>query len=67
MSDGMSEASAFGRQEQAVRDAAHTLAVALKDADTGVRGWSINRADLVEMVNDYLKDEGAPFRLRVSE
>ena len=66
MSDGMSDGAAMGRQEQAVREAAHHLAVALRRADEGVRGWSISRIDIEEIVNGYLKDEDAPFRLRVA-
>ena len=66
MSDGMSDCSAMGRQEQAVREAAYRLAKALKSADDGVRGWQITRLDLEGIVNDYLSDEGAPFRLRVT-
>ena len=65
MSDGMSDAARMGRQESKVREAAYNLAVALSEADDGVRGWSITRLALEEIVNDYLKDEEAPFRIRV--
>lgn len=65
MSDGMSEAAEFERQEKAVQQAAHNLAVALKEADDGHGGWSINRSDLAGIVNGYLEDEGAPFTLKV--
>jgi hypothetical protein len=65
MSDGMSDASAHGRQAQRVNDAAYALAKALKDATDGVRGWAISRLELEDIVNGYLEDENVPFRLHV--
>jgi hypothetical protein len=65
MSDGMSDANALGRQERAVRDAAYDLAKALAEADGGHRGLAMSRIDMEELVNEYMADEGAPFRLRV--
>lgn len=62
----MSDAAAIGRQEQNVREAAHELAVALRQASDGHRGWAISPLELEDLVNEYLKDEDAPFRIRVS-
>jgi hypothetical protein len=66
MSDGMSDATALGRHEAEVREAAHELAIALRQAVDGHRGWAISRGDLMRMVNEYLQDEGAYFALQVS-
>jgi hypothetical protein len=64
MSDGMSDAARLGHQESEVKEAAHRLGVALREARDGVRGWAIKPGDLLELVNDYLGDCDVPFELR---
>jgi hypothetical protein len=66
MSDGMSDATALGELEGAVREAAYHFAKALKRASVGHRGWAMRRGDIVRIVNDSLKDEEAPFVLQES-
>jgi hypothetical protein len=63
MSGGMEDAAAHGRQERALREAAHKLAVALREASDGHRGWTMSSFDIAHLVNVYLQDEGAPFEL----
>jgi hypothetical protein len=64
MSGGLEDMAALGRQEQKVRETAHALAVALREALEGHRGWSIKHGDLADIVDGYLSDEGVPFGLR---
>jgi len=62
----MSDAAAIGQHAEKVREAAYELAEALKVACDGHRGWALSRLEIEEVVNDYLKDAGVPFRLRVT-
>jgi hypothetical protein len=64
MSGGMEDAAAHGRQERALREAAYRLAVSLREASDGHRGWAMSSLDIAEVVNTYLQDEDAPFELR---
>ena len=59
MSDGMSDAAAVGRLGNAVVDAAYGLRDALKAADAGHRGVSV---DALEDINRVLRDAGYELR-----
>jgi hypothetical protein len=64
MSDGMSEAAAFERQEKELRKAAHALGVALLDTLEGYRGWAISEVECLDMINAHLSDACPGFEVR---
>lgn len=63
MSDGPSDAMAEARLADAVDEAAHNLANAIRDACIGHRGYRYGDNQITEMVNGHLLRTG--FKLTV--